>query len=127
MPDEEGKAVRVNGTKAQFWEAEEPYTEAELKAGKESSNGGLYHTIPGTKYVNTLAWQDPDTWVYFRLQSIQDQDMMVHIAENVKHLPLPSNPEINFPCYQFILLIHFPTTLRGIYRARQVAWAENSA
>ena len=66
----------MNGTKAQFWEAEEPYTETELKAGKESSNGGLYHTIPGTKYVNTLAWQDPDTWVYFRLQSIQDQDMM---------------------------------------------------
>lgn len=59
--DEEGKSVRVNGTKAQFWEVEEPYTEVELKVGKESSNGGLYHAIPGTKHVNPLAWQDPDT------------------------------------------------------------------
>lgn len=84
LPDGERETVRVNGTEAQFWVAEEPYTEAELEADKETSDGGLYYTIPGTKHVNTLAWQDPDTGVYFRLQSILDQKTMVRMAENIK-------------------------------------------
>ena len=33
--------------------------------------------------MNTLAWQDPDTGLYFRLQSILDKDIMLHIAEQV--------------------------------------------
>lgn len=60
------------------------YTEAELEVGKEDSDGGLYYTIPGTKHVNALAWQDPDTGVSFRLQSILDQKTMVRMAENIK-------------------------------------------
>lgn len=84
LPDGESETVRVNGTVAQFWAAEEPYTETELEADQEASDGGLYYTIPGTKYVNTLAWQDPNTGVYFRLQSIQNQDTMVRIAESMK-------------------------------------------
>lgn len=82
LPDGEGTTVLVNGTEARFWTAEEPYTEAELKEEKEYSGSG--YTIPGMKHTNTLAWQDPDTGVYLRLQSIQDQDTMVRMAENVK-------------------------------------------
>ena len=82
LPDGDGTAVRVNGTEAQFWTAEEPYTEAELEEAKEYSRTG--YITPGMKHTNTLAWQDPDTGVYFRLQSIQDQDTMVRMAESVK-------------------------------------------
>ena len=82
LPDGDGTSLRVNGTQAQFWTAEEPYTAEELEEYKEYSTTG--YIVPGTKHTNTLAWQDPDTGVYFRLQSIQSQDTMVRMAENVK-------------------------------------------
>lgn len=84
LPDGESETVTVNGTEAQFWAAEEPYSESEADAAKENTNGMTFITIPGTRHVNTLSWQDPDTGVYFRLQSIQDQDTMVRIATHVK-------------------------------------------
>ena len=34
--------------------------------------------------MNTLAWQDEATGIYYRLQSILDRDTMIRIAENVK-------------------------------------------
>ena len=34
--------------------------------------------------MNTLAWQDPDTGLYFRLQSILDRNTMLRIAERVE-------------------------------------------
>ena len=38
----------------------------------------------GSTTTNMLAWQDPDTGMYFRLQGRLDQDTLIRIAESVR-------------------------------------------
>ena len=81
LPDWESTAVEVGGVEACYWEALEPY---ESDDASEAADGITTIDILGLRSSNTLAWQDPDTGVYFRLQSILDQEAMLRIAENIK-------------------------------------------
>lgn len=81
LPDWESETVEVKGVEARYWEALDPYD-----GGDRSEDSGGITTIDsvGLRSSNTLAWQDPDTGVYFRLQSIWDQATMLRIAENIE-------------------------------------------
>jgi len=82
-------ATEIKGNKATYWDAEEAF---ELGAsvitvdGQSISVGGgvSSFTVPSPGNLNTLAWQDGDTGIHYRLQSILDMDTMIRIAENVK-------------------------------------------
>lgn len=94
VPDGTPETVTVNGETAWFWPAEEPYEDdgsmtvnGELVDGHSASVGDvsiITGTIPGvhSKDVNTLVWTSGG--VSFRLQSIQDKDTLLRIAENVR-------------------------------------------
>ncbi len=79
VPAWNSSTVKINGVEGRYWAAKEPYSS---DAG--STGGATMISIPGEADMNTLAWQDPDTGVYFRLQSILDKDTMLRIAESVK-------------------------------------------
>ena len=86
--------MTVNGAKARFWPAEEPYKDdgsmtvnGQEENGHSASAGGLTvtsGTIPSvlSKTANTLVWSKGG--INFRLISILDKDTMIRIAENVQ-------------------------------------------
>ena len=97
LPDGTPEAVKVNGVDAQYWEAEEPYkpgggsmtVNGEEVEGNQVEVGGVSISTgtivgPGAAGVNTLAWTDPDTGIYFRIHGTVDKDTMIRIAEQVK-------------------------------------------
>lgn len=77
-PTWESSPVEINGIDGQYWSAQVAF-ERDLV-----STGGTTIAIPAPVEMNTLIWQDPDTGVTFRLQSILDKDTMLRIAENIK-------------------------------------------
>ena len=79
VPDWSSITVEINGAEGSYWEAQEPYVN-----NSEPSNGFTTYHVPGESRMNTLAWQDPETGVYFRLQSILNKDTMLRMAESVK-------------------------------------------
>ena len=79
----------MNGFDAEYWEAEEPYVhnKGEINANgvpAEAVGGVTSITIPSPKNMNTLAWADPETGIYYRLQSILNVETMIRIAENIE-------------------------------------------
>ena len=85
LPDWDSSAVDIRDMEGQFWAAKEAYIDDGGEAPDTGDTGVTITTavIPGEQGMNTLAWQDPDTGLYFRLQSILDKDIMLHIAEQV--------------------------------------------
>ena len=86
LPDWNSSAVDIRDMEGQFWEAEELHSSDDKEEPPDTGDTGVTITtaiIPGEQGMNTLAWQDPDTGLYFRLQSILDKDIMIHIAEQV--------------------------------------------
>lgn len=84
------ETVTVNGDRAWYWAAEEPYEEdntttanGESVKGNSTSISITTGTIPGarSKDVNTLVWSTGG--VNFRLQGILDRDTLIRIAEHV--------------------------------------------
>jgi hypothetical protein len=88
LPEGNSIAVEMNGFDAKYWEAEEPYTYDEREVNVdgmpvESVGGVTSVTIPSPKNMNTLAWTDPETGIYYRLQSVLQKTTMINIAENI--------------------------------------------
>lgn len=88
LPEGKSTAVKVNGVDAEYWEAEEPYAhnESEISVNGEqvqSADGVTSITIPSTKNMNTLAWTNPETGVFYRLQSVMEKETMIRVAEKV--------------------------------------------
>ena len=79
LPTWDSSTVKINGIEARYWEAQEPYSR-----DAESTSGMLTYSIPSQNEMNTLAWKDPGTGVYYRLQSILDKDTTIHIASEIK-------------------------------------------
>lgn len=97
LPDGTAEAVKINGVAARYWQAEEPYegdggsmtVNGEEVEGNQTEIGGVSISAgtivgPDAAGVNTLAWTDPDTGLYFRIHGTVDQDTMLHIAERVR-------------------------------------------
>ena len=87
LPDWESSAVDIRDMEGQFWEAEELHSSDDKEEDPDTGDTGVTITtaiIPGEQGMNTLAWQDPDTGLYFRLQSILDRNTMLRIAERVE-------------------------------------------
>lgn len=89
LPAGESTSVKVNGFDAEYWEAEEPYVhnKGEINANgmhAEAVGGVTSITIPSPKNMNTLAWADPETGIYYRLQSVLDMETMSRIAQSAK-------------------------------------------
>lgn len=93
VPEGTPETVTVNGAKARYWAAKEPY-EAEdtlavngekVKGNTTSISGASITTgtIPGVRSVdvNTLVWNDGG--VSFRLQGVLDRDTLIRVAEHV--------------------------------------------
>lgn len=87
LPSRDGADVRVGPLDGTFWEAEEPcepYTPVDKTVGGASITS---ISIPADREMNTLAWEDPDAGIYFRLQSILPQEAMIRMAKSVQRLP----------------------------------------
>ena len=92
VPSGEYELVKVNGVDARFWAASESQGSSHLTVdgvpveGNQVQQGDVTITI-GTvagvqsENVSTLAWNDPDSGLSFRLQGPLDQDTMIRIAE----------------------------------------------
>lgn len=78
VPDWSSSTVDVNGTEATYWGAQEPYSR-----DLENPAGATMISIPAETEMNTLAWQDPETGIYFRLQGILDKGTMIRMAESI--------------------------------------------
>lgn len=69
-------------------EAEEAYAhnESEISVSGtpvEAEGGVTSIAIPSPKNMNTLAWADSETGVYYRLQSVLEMDDMIRVAQRV--------------------------------------------
>lgn len=85
VPAGESSPVEIQGAAGRYWAAEEPYEDGHATPPPEMPSISVTQvTIPGGQEMNTLSWQDPNTGVHFRLQSILDQDTMLRIAGNVR-------------------------------------------
>ena len=49
----------------------------------EAEGGVTSIAIPSPKNMNTLAWADSETGVYYRLQSVLEMDDMIRVAQRV--------------------------------------------
>lgn len=93
VPEGTPETVMVNGAKAQYWGAKEPYEAEDTLAvngekvkGNTTSVSGVSittGTIPGVRSVdvNTLVWTG--NGINFRLQGVLDRDTLIRVAENV--------------------------------------------
>lgn len=96
LPESTPETVQVRGVDAQFWAAAEPHTSngsitvnGEEVEGNQTEVGDIAISVgtiagPSAADVSTLAWQDPDTGLYFRIHGTVDQDILLRIAEYVK-------------------------------------------
>ena len=97
LPEGTPEVVKVNGVDAEYWEAEEPYesdggsmaANGEEAGGNQTEIGGVSISTgtivgPNAAGVNTLAWTDPDTGIYFRLHGTVDKDILIRIAQQIK-------------------------------------------
>ena len=96
LPESTPETVQVRGVDAQFWAAAEPHTSSgsiivngEEVEGNQTEVGDIAISVgtiagPSAADVSTLAWQDPDTGLYFRIHGTVDQDILLRIAEYVK-------------------------------------------
>ncbi len=95
VPDSMWETVSVNGVTAQYWASETPRKSGSgiLVNGQESDGssievGDVTITIgtiagPNSAGVNTLAWTDPDTGLFFRLHGTVDQDTLIRVAGSI--------------------------------------------
>ncbi|WP_298024327.1 DUF4367 domain-containing protein [uncultured Dysosmobacter sp.] len=92
LPEGTPETVSVNGVKARYWAAKEPYEESPVEVNGEpleedtTSLGGVTITsgvVHGARSedVNTLVWSRDG--VNFRLQGALDRETLVRIAEHV--------------------------------------------
>ncbi len=80
VQDWESETVEINGAVGYFWAAqEEP-----IDNGTSGSSASAVLPGVGSTTTNMLAWQDPDTGMYFRLQGRPDQDTLIRIAESIR-------------------------------------------
>ena len=89
LPAGAGIATEIKGNKATYWDAEEAFelgSSVITVDGQSISVGGgvSSFTVPSPGNLNTLAWQDEDTGIHYRLQSILDMDTMIRIAKNIE-------------------------------------------
>ena len=89
LPSGSGIATAIKNNEATYWAAEEAFelgSSVITVDGQSISVGGgvSSFTVPSPEKLNTLAWQDAETGIYYRLQSILDMDTMIRMAENVK-------------------------------------------
>ena len=88
LPEGESSAVEVNGFEAEYWEAEESYAHNESEISVNGTSVGAVDgvtsiTIPSPKNMNTLAWTDSETGIYYRLQSVMERETMIRVAESI--------------------------------------------
>ena len=84
LPDWESSAVDIRDAEGRFWEAKDLHSSEDDGEAPDTGDTGVTITtavIPGEQGMNTLAWQDPETGIYFRLQSVLDRDTMLRMAE----------------------------------------------
>ena len=97
LPDGAPESLRVNGAEAQYWQAEEPYESSggsmtvngEPVEGGQAEVAGVTVSVgtvvgPNAAGVNTLAWTDPDSGLFFRLHGTLDRETLVRIAEQIR-------------------------------------------
>ena len=89
LPVGTGTTTEIKGNEATYWDAEEEFelgSSVITVDGQAISVGGgvSSYTVPSPEKLNTLAWQDEDTGIHYRLHSILDMDTMIRIAENVE-------------------------------------------
>ena len=89
LPSGTGIATAIKNNEATYWAAEEPLalgTSVITVDGQAISIGGgvSSFTVPSPEKLNTLAWQNTETGIYYRLQSILDMDTMIRIAEHIE-------------------------------------------
>lgn len=97
LPDGAPESLRVNGAEAQYWQAEEPYESSggsmtvngEPVEGSQAEVAGVTVSVgtvvgPNAAGVNTLAWTDPDSGLFFRLHGTLDRETLVRIAEQIR-------------------------------------------
>ena len=88
LPADTGVTTEIKGNEATYWDAKEAFelgSSVITVDGQPISIGGgvSSFTVPSPENLNTLAWQDAETGIHYRLQSILDMDTMIRIAENV--------------------------------------------
>ena len=88
LPADTGVTTEIKGNEATYWHAKEAFelgSSVITVDGQPISIGGgvSSFTVPSPENLNTLAWQDAETGIHYRLQSILDMDTMIRIAENV--------------------------------------------
>ena len=98
LPESTPETVQVRGVDAQFWAAAEPHTSSgsmtvngEEVEGNQTEIGGVSISVgtiagPNAADASTLAWQDPDTGLYFRIHGTVDRDTLLRIAEWVEQM-----------------------------------------
>ena len=97
LPDGAPESLQVNGVQAQYWQAEEPYesgggsmtVNGEAVEGSQAEIAGVTVSTgtivgPNAAGVNTLAWTDPDSGIFFRLHGTLDRETLVRIAEQIQ-------------------------------------------
>ena len=88
LPSGAGITTAIKNNEATYWAAEEALalgTSVITVDGQAISIGGgvSSFTVPSPEKLNTLAWQNTETGIYYRLQSILDMDTMNQIAEHI--------------------------------------------
>ena len=81
LPDWDSSPVEIRGAEGRYWEAKEPLQYDDTETGSDAIQ---MISVPGQTHVNILAWQDPDTGIFFRLQSTLDKDTMLRIAASIQ-------------------------------------------
>ena len=96
LPEGTPEAVEVRGVDAQFWAAAKQHTgsgsmtvNGEEVEGNHAEVGDMSISVgtitgPSASDVSTLAWEDPDTGLYFRIHGTVDRDTILRIAEGVE-------------------------------------------
>lgn len=96
VPEGTPDDAEVNGIEARYWGAEEPYeSDGSMTVNGETVEGNRAEvngvtittgTIVGLNSdgVNALAWEDPDTGIFFRLHGTVGKSTLLRIAEGIQ-------------------------------------------
>lgn len=96
VPEGTPDDAEVNGIEARYWGAEEPYeSDGSMTVNGETVEGNRAEvngvtittgTIVGLNSdgVNVLAWEDPDTGIFFRLHGTVGKSTLLRIAEDIQ-------------------------------------------